>query len=362
MLNEIKQGKFWDEFYDKAAEKEIPFKASFELTYQCNLQCRHCYIPRRQRIRLSEDQIIRGSEELCYSEVCSILDQLSDLGCFHLNLTGGEPLTRPDIFQILDYAKRKGFYTILLTNGTLITTEVANRLKDLDINQVDISLYGMRQLTYESITGGPGSFDRCLGGIRLLKERDIPIYLKMTVMTLNIGEFSQVKAFAKKLKVPFRYGYFINPKIDGSKAPLAFRLSPKEGIELERRNQSYLFEEEKRSKKEKETSSKRDGLFYCNAGRNSLAINPYGELNLCLEYHFPGYNLRKGSLSEGWKELVNYVKSAKPGKNYECGNCKLQEFCQWCPAEGWLEKGDRSACVPYFKELAKLRREKMKNG
>lgn len=356
-IKELKVNKFWADLYEKSAQKGIPLKASFELTHQCNLRCCHCYISRSERIEARS----KKQEELSSSEVCSILDQLAEMGCFHLNFTGGELFTRPDLFKILTYAKKKGFYLILLTNGTLITPKVADCLKNLNINQVDISLYGMTKDTYESITQIPGSFQRCLRGINLLHDRNIPICIKMTVLDLNIGEFSQVKAFAKELAVRFQWGYFIHPKIDGSKEPLSFRLSPKQGIELEVKNQPSLFEEEKRSKKEKETSSKRDGLFYCNAGRNSFAITPYGEMNLCLEYRFPQYDLRKGSLSEGWKELVNYVKSAKPSKNYQCKNCELQEFCQWCPAEGWLNKGDRNACVPYFKELARIKREWIKS-
>jgi radical SAM protein with 4Fe4S-binding SPASM domain len=345
-IGQIKEDKFWAHFYKRTAEKGVPFKASFELTLHCNLSCCHCYVTPNS-----------SKEELSYEEICSILDQLAEIGCFHLNLTGGEIFTRSDIFKILEYAKKKGFYLILLTNGTLITPEVTDCLKDLNINQVDISLYGMTEKTYESITQVSGSFQRCLQGINLLHDRKIPICIKMTVMNLNVGEFNDVKGFAKKLKVPFRWGYFIHPKIDGSKAPLEFRISPEEGVELERRNRPYLLEEEKNSR---ESFSKRDGLFYCNAGRNSLAITPYGELNLCLEYHFPRYDLRKGSVPSGWRELVNYAKSAKPGKNYQCKNCELEEFCQWCPAEGWLNKGNRNACVPYFKELARIRKEWIK--
>lgn len=338
--------KFWEHFYRKVDQRKIPFKASFELTYQCNLKCCHCYIPRRQR-----------AEELSYSEVCSILDQLAEMGCFHLDLTGGEIFTQTDILKILEYAKKKGFYLVLLTNGTLITPAIADCLKDLNINQIDVSFYGTTEKIHEAVTRVPGSLKRCLEGIRLLKKRKIPIVLKMTVMNPNIGEFDDVKSFAGKIKSRFRYDYLINPKINGSKEPLAFRLPPRQAIKLERKNQPHLFEEEQKSKEEKQTSPKRDGLFYCSAGRNSLAITPYGKLNLCLEYRLPRYDLRKGSLSEGWRELVNYVESAKPGENYRCNNCRLQEFCQWCPAVGLLEEGDRTACSPYYRQLALIRKE-----
>ena len=349
MLREIRQVKFWEDFYEKAAEKRIPFKASFELTYRCNLRCRHCYIPRRQK-----------SEELSYSEVCSALDQLADLGCFHLNLTGGELFTRSDILKIFTYAKRKGFYTIVLTNATLITPRIADQLKSLGINRVDVSLYGMTPESYEAVTQVPGSFDHCLHAIESLHQIDMPICLKMTVTNLNIDEFSEVKQFAKDLGVRFQWGYLIHPRIDGSKEPLRYRISPEAAIDLELRCQPRLFENEKNPKKKKEPSVKKNGFFYCDAGKNSLAISPYGEMNLCLEYRFPQYDLRRGTVAQGWKELVNYVKSTKPTSTYQCANCELKEFCQWCPAVGWLEKGDRGACSPYYKELAMMKREMAK--
>ena len=267
---------------------------------------------------------------------------------------------RPDFLRILSYAKKKGFYTILLTNATLITPEIADNLKDLGINRVDISLYGITPQTYEKITRIPGSFIRCLKGIQLLRQRNINVIIKMIAMTLNLAEFARIKAFAKNLGVRFQWDYLIHPRIDGSREPLRYRISPQDAIDLELRCQPHLFEEEKNPKKKKEPSFKKNGFFYCDAGKNSLAITPYGEMNLCLEYRFPQYDLRRGTVAQGWKELINYVKSTKPTSTYQCKDCELQEFCQWCPAVGWLEKKDRGACSPYYRELARIRRDRDK--
>lgn len=352
-IKAIKTQRFWKELYEKSAQKEIPLKASFELTYQCNLQCLQCYIPPI----LDPKPRSQNPKELSYFEVCFILDQLADLGCFHLNLTGGEPLTRPDFFRILTYAKRKGFYTVLLTNATLITPEIADSLQDLDINQVDISLYGTTGQTYEKLTQIPSSFASCLKGIQLLRQRNINISIKMMVMTLNLAEFARIKTFAENLGVRFQWDYLINPRIDGSKVPLQYRISPEAAIDLELGYQPRLSEEEKNPREKKKLSSKKVDFLYCNAGKNSLAITPYGEMNLCLEYRFPQYDLRRGSVREGWKELVNYVKSTKPASTYQCKDCELRQFCQWCPAVGLLEEGNRSGCSSYYRELARIRKD-----
>ena len=350
MLSEIRQVKFWDEFQEKTAGKRIPFRASLELTYGCNLRCCHCSI---------DQGSVERKRELTTEEVYSILDQLADLGCFQLILTDGEIFIRKDVFEILTYARKKGFYIIILTNGTLITPEVADYIRDLGINRVELSSYGVTAKTFESITQVQGSFDRWQKSINLLKERNIPFLLKMIVMTLNKNEVSQVKRLAEKLGVKFICGYILIPSFDGSQDNLTFRLSAREAIHLERENSPRLFEwEEGKS----ESLPHRKEFFYCSAGRNSLAITSYGELIPCLELRVPKCNLRKESLLSCWKKLANYVKSFKPSKTYQCGDCDLRKFCNWCPSQAWLEMKDINACIPYFKELAELRRERVKKG
>jgi len=351
----IRAQKFWADLDEKSARKEIPLKATYELTYQCNLSCRHCYIPKKKRSRIDG----KKKEELSYSEACSVLDQLAELGCFHLNLTGGEPLSRPDFFRILVYAKRKGFYVILLTNATLITSSVADGLRDL-IDRVDITLYGLTAKTFQEISRIPGSLTRCLEGIQCLKKRHINMTIKMMVMTLNLPEFDRIKTFADNLGVRFQWDYLIHPQIDGSQEPLQYRIHPEAAIDLGSRSRPQLPDEEKICREKIKPIQEEANFFDCSAGKNSLLITPYGEMNLCLEYRLPGYDLRRGSVAEGWRELVKYIKSLKPDSSYQCRDCELEQYCHWCPSVGLLEEGNIYSCSPYYRELARLRRERAK--
>ncbi len=347
-IKNIKEQIFWRDLYSRTHEKNIPFKAQFELTYKCNLKCCHCnIIPELRR------------EELTTEEAYSILDQLAKAGCLEISFTGGEPLTRPDIFEILTYSKKKGFYVTLLTNGTLVRPGVADKLRDINIDKIEISFYSVTSQTFDKITGVRGSFHRCLGGIKLLKKGNIPIVLKMPVMTLNLKEFDRVKELAREQGILFRYNHIIMPNFDGSPGPLLYRLSPKETVDLEIANYPFADSEKESVQKDSKPIIRKDRFFYCSAGRNSLAINPYGELNLCLDFHFPRYDLKKGDLLSGWKVLVDYVAGAKPGESYQCRDCEFRDFCCWCPVQGWAEIRDLSACVPYFKESAKLRAERL---
>ncbi len=351
-IREIKEEKFWQHIYQKTSRTNIPFNVYFELTYDCNLSCKHCYISKKGR-----------KKELSYKETSSILDQLAVLGCFNLTLTGGEIFTRPDILKILEHAKNKGFSLTLLTSATLITPKIADYLKEIGIYGVIVSLYGITKQTYESVTDVSGSFQECLRGINLLQNRNIHISINTMVMNLNVSEFQGIKNFAEKLKAPFQYDYFIHPKIDGSKEPLSFRLSPKEVVEFKIEKGIFPLKKKKRHKRRGKHPFSKYSVFQCDGGKNFFAITPYGQMNLCIQYPFPQYDLREGSIELGWKKMSDYIKSLKPGRNHLCINCELVEFCQWCPAEGWLNKGNADSCIPYFKELATLHKiYSQKNG
>ena len=142
-----------DVFYQRisslARRKQIPLKAMFELTYRCNFNCVHCYVVRE-----------KDKRELTTAEVKEILRQLKAQGCFHIGFTGGEPLMREDIFEILNYAKLLGFRISLLTNGYFIDKSVAKEIASLGIglNRVDISVLGAALKTFEGITKKKGSF------------------------------------------------------------------------------------------------------------------------------------------------------------------------------------------------------------
>ena len=179
-------------------------------------------------------------------------------------------------------------------------------------------------------------------------------------MKSNLKEFKGVKELARSLNIPLSYGYNIQPKMDGSRKPIAFRITPKQAIELEEKNAALLCDEKRNLQRKKQAFLRRKSIFYCDAGRNSLSISPYGQMNLCVGHAFPGYDILKRGFSEAWEKLRAFVESANPKRDYPCGKCKFLAFCQSCPAESWLAEKDMYACVPYFKELARI--EYLKNA
>ncbi len=147
----------------------------WNLTRRCNLTCKHCYA-------LSADHAYPG--ELSTDEVFTVMDDLRAYRVPVLILSGGEPLLRPDLFEIAARAKAQGFYVALSTNGTLIDAPMAERIAQAGFEYVGISLDGLRD-THDRFRRLSGAFDASLNALRLLKARDVKLGLRFTMTALN---------------------------------------------------------------------------------------------------------------------------------------------------------------------------------
>ena len=347
-IAEIGQEQFWSALCEKGAQQRVPVEAMIELTYGCNLRCVHCYNP----THTAKGELVNG-------QIKAIIDQLAEQGCLRLAFTGGELFTRQDVFEIFAYAKSKGFAITILTNATLITSERADRIQALQPQCVEISIYGATQETYEGVTQIPGSFQKFMTGVQLLRERTIPLVIKMPVMTVNQHETHQAKALVEGWGIKFVYCTEIFPRVDGSLEPLQYRIAPDEVVSVDEVIKGSQRWRAKGGEAKGESCQGGKGLFTCKCGRNSLAVTPYGQMNLCVSLPIPQYDLRTGTVAEGWQNLVDVVDGANaaPGDAYECPTCPVQGHCRQGPMNAWLETGNLEPCLPYFKELATLEKE-----
>lgn len=142
---------------------------------RCNLRCIHCYSQSHNR---------EYSGELSHDEGLKLIDDLASFGAPVLLFSGGEPLMRSDIFELIDYARERGMRAVLSTNGTLISPEVASRLKELGLSYVGVSLDGLKE-TNDRFRGVTGAFDAALEGIRNCREAGIKVGLRFTMNRRN---------------------------------------------------------------------------------------------------------------------------------------------------------------------------------
>ena len=341
------------QIHQKMAGQRLPVSGAIEITHRCPLTCAHCY----NNLPMSDAGARR--RELSTSEHVRILDEIAEAGCLWLLYTGGEIFARKDFLEIYARARDNGLLITLFTNGTLITPQVADQLLERRPFAIEITLYGATRATYEKLTGIPGSYDRCLSGIRALIDRGLPLKLKTVGVTINRHEIWDMKRLAEEeFGVGFKFDSMINPRIDCSRSPLAVRLKPSEVVAFDLQDPARM--EEWRGFCDHfhgpaHAPERRDEVYHCGGGVNSFAIDPEGKLSICVLSHFDGYDLRRGSFREGWEHFLHQVRRKKIQRITKCTDCHLKSMCGMCPANGELEHGDPDAPVDFLCHVAHLR-------
>jgi radical SAM protein with 4Fe4S-binding SPASM domain len=352
-MEQLAYGTFSADLHHRQSGQRAPLQVSIEMTRRCPLECQHCY----NNLPMS-DQGARN-REMSTEEHFRMLDELVEMGCFWLLYTGGEIFARKDFLEIYTYAKRKGFLITLFTNGTLVTEKIADYLVEWPPFAIEITLYGRTQETYEQLTTIPGSYERCLRGIRLLRERGLPLKLKTVATSVNKHEISAMRRFAEdELGVEFKCDGQINPRIDCSQSPLAVRLTPEEVVALDMHAPKGASEYRRLAKRDLENPpnlANNETVYFCGGGMNSFAINAYGEMGICVISQQETFRVQEAGLRRVWEESLLELRSRKRERITKCVECRIQSLCGMCPANGEMENGDRESPVEFLCNVAHLR-------
>lgn len=332
----------------------LPVNGTIEVTNRCPLTCAHCYN------NLPMDDAGARTNELSLADHKRILDELAELGCLWICYSGGEIFARADFLEIYRYAKERGFLITLFTNGTMITPRVADFLAELPPFDIEITLYGRTKATYEALTGIRGSFERCLRGIELLRERGLPLKLKTVAVSINKHEVFAMRRFAEELGVEFKFDPMINPRIDCSASPLAVRLTPADIVALDLEDSVRVAEWRRLAIEQAPpvpviVDGEAPQIYDCGGGVNSFAIDPYGGLTICVLSHVDKYSVKHGTVREGWSSFLSNVRDKRATRVTKCTSCALKSLCGSCAANGELENGDPEAPVEYLCKVAHLR-------
>lgn len=164
----------------------------WNITRQCNLKCRHCY---------AQAQGKKPAGELTTQEGKKVLDDLSSFGAPVILFSGGEPVLRPDLPELAEYAVSKGMRAVISTNGTLISREKAKIFKKIGLSYVGISLDGLEAVN-DHFRGVSGAFAQALAGIRNCREAGIKVGLRFTINRLNKDQVSPVFDLMKEEDIP----------------------------------------------------------------------------------------------------------------------------------------------------------------
>ena len=341
-------GLLQDRIYQKAEKACIPLAVHFDLTYRCNLRCIHCYLPERDRYpsqSYKEELKRQNRTELTTQEIYGILDQLAECGTLFLTFSGGEIFLRRDIMDILEYARKKRFNVSLLTTGTTGFDEtVADRLADMGVHTVDISLYSSDSEVHDSVTLVPGSFDRTIKAIELSRERGIKVRIKCPLMKANIGTYDSLTALAESYGVHWVFDPNLTTEKDGGKRPTYLRVDDNELREYYSSIMQMSEGERKDDKREISAPICDDALDEnpCGASHSSCYISPYGDVQPCIEITMICGSLREKPFKDIWENSAAMlaVRSIKVKDLRKCLDCPGPDYCQRCMGQAYAEHGD----------------------
>jgi heme b synthase len=162
----------------------------WETTKACNLTCRHCRAVPQRRV---------GPTELKTRQAFDLIDAVAEVAKPVFVLSGGEPLFRPDVFDIAEYGVQSGFRMALATNGTLVTERVAAKIADARFSRVAISIDGAAAETHDRFRGLPGSHRLAIRGIRSLREAGVSVQINSTIAKHNVQEVPRLLDLALQL-------------------------------------------------------------------------------------------------------------------------------------------------------------------
>jgi len=314
------------EMNQRALELGIPLGVHLDVTYRCNERCVHCYL----------DHDDHG--EMSAAEIKNILDQLAEAGTFFLTLSGGEVLMRRDFFEILEYARRLQFNVRIKTNGVMIRELEARRMRELGVEQLQISVYSHRAEVHDAITKLPGSLRRSIEAIHFLKSQGLKVAIANVLMTANMGDHGGVQALARELDVIYTLDPTITPKMDGDESVLQFRI-PAAELNAVFHNSDLVGNVEEFCAPPPAPGEDIMEGYPCSAGHTACYITPYGDVLPCVQFPLASGNLRRQKFIDVWQNSpqLNEVRSIHAKDLPVCSTCSHVGTCTRCPGLAYME-------------------------
>ncbi len=324
----------------------FPTHPVWEVTSACNLRCKQCHAEAGRR----------GSEELSTEEGKRLLDEMARVGEFRmLAFGGGEPLVRPDIFELVEYARGLGLEVSIATNGTLLTLERAKRFKKMGVANIAIGLNANDKAVHEGITQVSGSFEKTMQAIYNTLELGMNLQINTTVMKENRSLIPGLLDFASDVGAEIVLLYQLMPEGRGDEE---MELSIKEFKALT----EMVLEKQRRSRTIIETVCypqywaylmRRNGrgalgmrlaetVFKgCVAGSGLCYIKPDGDVWACPFIPISAGNVRNRPLDEIWRE-AELFQTLRDRRNLKgrCGVCPYNNICGGCRGRAYAHSGD----------------------
>jgi len=331
---------------------DAPICLTWELTYACNLACVHCLSSSGRR----------DPRELTTAEAMAVIDEMRSLQVFYVNIGGGEPMIRPDFYDLVNYATDRGVGVKFSTNGSRIDRTGAERLAAMDYTDIQLSIDGADAATND-VVRGPGSFATAVAAMDHLANADFgPFKISVVMTRQNIPQLDAFAALADRYGAELR---LTRLRPAGRGADSWHQLHPHAEQQLELYH--WLLDHpgvltgDSFFHLNALGEENLPGLNLCGAGRVVCLIDPVGDVYACpfvLHDEFKAGNVRApGGFTEVWKHSELFASLREPQSKGACVSCGEYDACQGgCMAAKFFTglplDGPDPECVTGHGELA----------
>lgn len=316
-----------------------PRYATVYVENKCHLSCDHCY---------ESPESHPHDARMALADYDKLFDELAQLGVLYLTLTGGEIFLRGDLLDIVALGRKKRFAVRLYTSGTLITEARADRIRDLKVSEVQVSVYSADADVHDRFVGQQGAHAKTMAGLRMLRERGVLTVLKTPAMTINIDALEPLANLAESVGADFRVDPLVHPRTDGHPHPLQYLVPPsllKEKL-LANPRLHTVFDGRDADRMCRGEALRGADTPMCAAGRDVVSIAADGGVLACASFPIASGNVREHSLVDIWRRsrLLDDVRSTTFGTMTACQGCGVKSSCDPCMAYALIENGDRHQC------------------
>jgi AdoMet-dependent heme synthase len=328
----------------------FPAHPAWEVTAACNLRCIHCHATSGKPAK----------DELTTDQAKKFIDDLARVDEFRMLVyTGGEPLVRPDIFELFQHSRKAGFANVIATNGTLIDEDMAFRLRESGVYGAAVSLDSSISEIHNRIRANPNAFELAMRGMRAIKKAGILLQINVTAMEYNFDTLSELIELADNVGSGIMLMYQLVPVGRGSNIEHA-------ALDITENERLLTFLQ----KKQKDISTiiepvagpqywpflmeqnkKTDGLWMkaaekvfhgCAAGRGFVYIKANGDIWPCPFVEVNAGNVKDRSFQSIWRESQVFMNLREREHTLKgrCGDCKYNKICGGCRGRAMAYSGD----------------------
>lgn len=358
--NDIKYNTPLTEYlYAKAGSMRLPLSGTFELTPQCNLECRMCYVR-----KTAQEVAMHSRNAMSLEDWLALAEEAKKRGMLYLLLTGGEPFLWPDFWELYEKLIEMGFLVSINSNGTLINEEVVTRLKKKPPMRINVTLYGASDETYKALCGRDNMFDRVDTAISLLKDAGILVKLNCSLTPQNVGDLEAINNYAKERNLVLSVATYMFPPVrrDESMVGQNDRFTPQEAAkyrieDIRLQNDEEYFKGYLQSivngivpppGLDESCVDPVDGKVRCRAGKACFWITWDRYMTPCGMMQEPKVDLTELSFSSAWEKLCVVTDDMRLSGT--CQECSNQKVCHACAAMAMAETGRTDGIPKYLCE------------